>query len=532
MRRFTYYDLTEQVNRLNGEVNANSILALDRQIREHEEAIRKLKRTRNSLLNIHRLPPEVLGKIFVWNVTRKGDFGGLKKESHNFLHVCHYWLKVASRTPEVWSFWGNTPEDWERWHHCPRAAPLDLILGPDNNYHDYLDDALINSLQDRANRDTIRRVHLASDDATLLEEIISSLTPECKEVRSSRMEALLLRNSDSSLVDLSDFLTRRCFPRLHRLEVAHCKISSWDHLTSRTGALTSLNITNSSPTPTTSQLLSTFASNPALQEIELDCLTALEDDKDASSFHVALHHLEYLSLAGDFQPVFGLLNQLDYPTPIGGFTVTLSRCTYADISRTIGPYFRDHLQRCDSPQSGLGLTLSYQKNVALRVGNVGEEGSELVEMDNVVALELNFDRALSEDRLEAAALELVLNVPSNNIVYFRAYHDIVTTGGIYNMYTQLPNLKTLDLYGIWPPAVFLEYNPDKDWGFLPSLQHLTFQRSLVDNNYWIPFMTFLSRRVSSGKRLRMIKISSFRVPPDVERAIKETVERFETNWRR
>lgn len=80
-------------NRLRGEINIDSIRTLDEQIKEHKTAtiIIRLKRTRNSLLNVSRLPPEILGDIFSWNVTIKDTFGGLEERSHNFLLVCHYW---------------------------------------------------------------------------------------------------------------------------------------------------------------------------------------------------------------------------------------------------------------------------------------------------------------------------------------------------------------------------------------------------------------------------------------------------------
>ena len=57
------------------ENNRNSIRALEKQIEEHEKALIQLKRTRNSLLNVSiLLPPEILGKIFHYNVVPDGDF--------------------------------------------------------------------------------------------------------------------------------------------------------------------------------------------------------------------------------------------------------------------------------------------------------------------------------------------------------------------------------------------------------------------------------------------------------------------------
>ena len=125
------HDLTQLESRLRGEINIKSILSLDEQIREQPTTTTKLKRARNALLNVSKLPPEVLGNIFRWNVTLEDDFGGLEERSHNFLLVCHHWFEVASSTPEVWSFWGNTPKDWARWHHHSGSAPLDLVLDVD-----------------------------------------------------------------------------------------------------------------------------------------------------------------------------------------------------------------------------------------------------------------------------------------------------------------------------------------------------------------------------------------------------------------
>ena len=78
------------MNRLRGEINIESIQGLGEEIKEQEAAIVKLKRARNSLLNVSRLLPEVLGDIFRWNVTVEGDFDGLEEGSYNFLLVCHH----------------------------------------------------------------------------------------------------------------------------------------------------------------------------------------------------------------------------------------------------------------------------------------------------------------------------------------------------------------------------------------------------------------------------------------------------------
>ena len=303
------------------ETNIDSIRALDEQIREHEKAAIKLKRTRNSLLNIFKLPPEVLGKIFHCNVTPKSDFDGLGKESHNFLLVCHHWFEVASCTPDLWSFWGNSPKDWARWCHRSGTAPLDLVLhGSDYGYYDFYGTTLDEVLEDCATQDTIRRVHLAANDWGILCSILDSLTSNREEPRSSDIESFVLRNESDRPVCISKFFACYRFPKLRRLDLFDCAISSWDHLTSRTSVLTTLVLDvdrpshinyTSSPTPTTCQLLSILASNPTLRKVGLVNRAIPDDGGGESSVRVQLHHLKELRLEGGLRDVIRLLDQLE-----------------------------------------------------------------------------------------------------------------------------------------------------------------------------------------------------------------------------
>ena len=111
------------------EINIDSILALEKQIEEGIGDVTRLKRARNSLLNIStRVPPEILGHVFRWNVIPKGEFDGLRAGSYNFLLVCHHWFEVASNTPELWTFWGNNLNQWSQRYQRSGTAPLDLVL--------------------------------------------------------------------------------------------------------------------------------------------------------------------------------------------------------------------------------------------------------------------------------------------------------------------------------------------------------------------------------------------------------------------
>ena len=213
------------------EINIDFIRVLE-QIREHERTAVKLKCAWNSLLNVSKLPPEVLGNIFRWNVTLRGDFDGLDKGSHNFLFFSRHWFEVALRTPELWSFRGNTPKDWARWCNYSRIAPFDLVLDGYEYDDDHLNPTLCSIPWDQATQDTIRHVHLIAEEPELLSFIVAQLTTNHEELRSNSMESFILWSRDITLVDVPDFFVHYRFQKLQRLHLSGCEISpqSWDYL--------------------------------------------------------------------------------------------------------------------------------------------------------------------------------------------------------------------------------------------------------------------------------------------------------------
>ena len=518
----------------------DSIRALDEQIREHEKTLIKLKRTRNSLLGISKLPPEVLGDIFHWNVTLKGDFGGLDKRSHNFLVVCHHWFEVALRTPELWSFWGNTPTDWDRWYRRSGAAPLDLVLSV-RYYTDDLNDGGLNgdlcdALKDRATQDTIRCVHLKAEESKLIDNIIDELTTTGEE-RPNSMESLILWNlTGTGAVDVSHFFAHYRFPGLRRLDLTNCTISSWDHLSSRTCILTTLKLDFADPSrpsrftptptplPTTSQLLSMLASNPTLQRVALLSRAIPNGDGSESSSRVQLRHLEELRLDGNSQHVLKLVNQLDHPRNLY-LVLTLRDCDVVDISQTIGPYLRDHLQRRDKSQDGLNLLVSSATHcIDLHAGNargIDFSAPSWMGIPIFVRVRVQLPRALHEGVLRAAALDLITCVPPEEVVHFRM-HDEFATG--VDAYTRLPNLRALSVADVSLPAAFPNPNSIGEGEIFRSLEHIVLENMNVCGGDWSPLVTFLAHRVSSGSRLdTLVIISSPHMCPEVMESIRDMV---------
>lgn len=491
-------------SRLGNEVNIGSIQALEQQIKEHELAIIRLKRSRNSLLNVSRLPPEILGDIFRRNVTLTGLFDGLGEESHNFLLVCHYWFEVASCTPDLWSFWGNNLRDWTKLHLRHPTAPLDLVLYGSWNKGRSLHESLRNALQDRAMRDALRRIHLVARDSELLDSIISPLA-RCGEIRSSSVESVIIRDEGGS-VNLSDFFAFHCFPKLQHLELSNFSISSWDLLNSRTSALTTLDLNFDSPlsTPTTAQLLLILNSNPTLRRVSISGIAIPDPHSSESSLRVSLPYLRELDLNGNTRHVFGFLHKLDHPATMNSLVISAVDSTTDDISETVGPYFGDYLRRRGKSRSGLGLYLSSKDCIEIQVGDVGGiDFSALgpAQMDKFMEITIYLDQLLPD---AAAILDLIAHAPREEIVYFRTYGRPVTAQA---MSAQFPRLKALHFEGTPLPVAFPGPNPDQHADIFLSLQRVNLDRVIVPHGDWGPLTTFLARRASSGRRLDTLEIN-------------------------
>jgi len=475
-------------------------------------------------LNVSKLPPEVLGDIFHWNVTLNNDFGGLEEGSHNFLLVCRHWFEVASSTPEVWSFWGNTPKDWARWCHRSGTAPLDLVLNVKGG-GDFFGAALFRVLQDHANGNTIRRIHLKATNPDLLRSLISSLTTTSKELQLSSVESFIFRNGGNELVDVSDFFTHHCYPRLQRLELFTCKISSWDLITSRVTALTTLDLALFSlqPIPTISQLLSILTSNPTLQKVSLSVGAAPDDGSRNPPPRVSLCHLKEFKLDGYPQDIFWLLDRLEFPRHMDNLDITLYGCTVEDVSQIIGPYLRDYLQHCGRSPGGLGLSRSSQRNVELEVGDAGGIDFSVPAPARVTVfmkISIEFNQTLFDGRMVEMTLDLIAHVPREEIVYFRVCGK---PPAMEEVSARLPNLRGLHFERTPISATFPKANIDGDGEIFRCLQYIYLDRAVVGGDGWRPLITFLLWRARSGRLLHSLVIAgSYRTLPNISQgAVRE-----------
>jgi hypothetical protein len=487
------------------EINIDLILDLERQIEEGAGDIIKLKRARNSLLNISTIiPPEILGSIFRWNVIPNGGlppFGALPKGTYNFLLVCRRWFDVASHTPELWSFWGNTSEKWSQWYRRSGTTPVDLVLnqqGSTRGLNIALDGPLRDALRDRATSDTIRSLHLFND-GSLVTSVLSTLTPDDEGIRCSSIESITLYH-----VDASEFFAHHRFPKLWYLALSTgVKISSWQDLGLRTTALTtlSLKLNSVSHVPTTPQLLSILASNPRLQSITLSRYMVPRDNGDGSMVPVPLRHLKELTLAGDFHLIFRLLRRLDHPETMDKIALGVLRCTAEDILGTFGPYVQDYIQRGGRFRDGLGVHVaSYTSHVSVRINAI----SRLTRPNSMVMF-ARFEATL-QDELPLPAenklwIDFVAHIPGEHVVCLSGEASVDVVRGVV---ATMPKIRILHLTGAFLVGRFLQPDPDgplSNKKLLPSLQWLKLKNTALTEDGWSPIIPYLTHLASGGQRI-------------------------------
>ena len=506
------------------EINLDSTRALEKQVDKYERAVIQLKPTRNSLLNISTLlPPEILGTIFHWNVIPEGDFGGLPKRSYNFLLVCRHWFEVASRTPGLWSFWGNSIKDWEHRHIHHGTAPLDLALDGPGRLSNQPRDAL----RDRATRGAIRRICLRSPSAELLSSVISAIATKGEGTRSNSVESFKVVNHGGSfLVDISAFFSRYHLPKLRSLHLYRCQISSWGLLKSQTSALTRLVLTTNQlpPDPTLSHLLSILSSSPLLRDLALyhsPVFHAIGDD--APTIRVQLRHLEQLRLTGDFLRVSTLLNLLEIPDKMDNQTMVLYGCSPLHLSQTIGPYLGDRVRRRGAvPGGGIGLFAEHRRgSFCLRARDTSAgEADWFTEVTAVMV-------AQPEDReADRLGCDLIAHIPLEQVASLQTHLPILHWE---ELCVGMRNLTHLHLVDINLPRWFIESHAQKE--LLRRLNHIVITRPTLRLGRcdWTPLTDFLFNRAAIGNRISSLKLTGDHrfVDNEVVGSIERVVDVFE-----
>jgi hypothetical protein len=267
---------------------------------------------------------------------------------------------------------------------------------------------------------------------------------------------------------------------------------------------------------TSSQALSIICSSPSLREITLTGPEVADDDLWKSS-RVILANLRKLDLTGPLRPIFTLLHQIDLPRNMDDLLLELSDVTVDDVSGIIGPYLRDYLQRRRSPESGLGLELSYchgyPKFVVGDTGRGGVPPSATEWTDNSVTI---FFGDLKSDSL----LDLATYVPPEAITHLRVHNVSISTAVLS---AKFPYVREINFLKIPLDVLFSNLDQDK---MFPHLQRLciAFDRYNKCPSDGGLLKTFLDHLESFGNRLdRLELLESDHIDPRVKEEIRGMV---------
>ena len=439
------------------ETNEESIMALDRQIEEGNGDIIKLKRARNSLLNISaRVPPEILGDIFSRILFRPNPapgvdwhFNGFYKDSYNFLLVCNHWFQVASHTPELWTYCGNTLQDWKKWfRRHPQSASVDLVLNDRSpaTTQPFIDHIVQDALRDHATRDIIRQVHLMCHDGNLLSFIVPSITPEGEGVQCRSIESIDIRHPwGGPSFDVSPFFTRIRLPKLRSLLLhGSLKLPPWNHIVQQTTVLTTLSLriekSSQSSFPTASQFFSMLISNPGLQVLSLEGPVIPEDDDSSFAPQVILRHLERLYLRGELHHVTRVLERLVFPHPLNSIQVVTLNSAAENVLQNLGPYVRRYFRG----DRGFWDQLKLGAHVFPSVLAVSVKGEYRADDSNPFSASFKVlpAQGTPQDVLENLCHDFVTFIPQEHVC---AFDTNLPSNKVTDLSIAMPNIKRLGL---------------------------------------------------------------------------------------
>jgi len=522
------------------EANIHLIRTLEKQIEEGNGNTIKLKRARNSLLNVStRVPPEMLGEIFIWMLLRDTNrslrpshFDGLQNGCYNFLLVCHHWFEVACRTPELWNLWGNTLQGWKTRHHRSGASPIDLLLNGNKCDPGVLfDGPLQAAVRNHFIQDSIRQVHLQSNDSDLLTAIISLLTPDDDGTRNENIESIVWRTRGDQFVDASHFFAQSRLSKLRLLDLSgNIRISSWDGLASWTTLLTNLSLgAGGFPTPptiTASQLFQILASNPNLQELVLSDI-ALPNDAEGSDLQVPLLNLKLLSLTGDFRRVFGVLSRLILPEALDEIYLIGFDSTVEEISQTFAPYMRNYFRRDSRFQDRLGVSSrSAPGSTSIAINVLGPQAAESAQKIPFVTFTMVLDDLLTPEAQEQLLIDLIALIPREHVVFLDAKLNMKPPEGLF---FGMSNIETLCLSDVELSEGFLQPNPDgphANTKLFPSLRWLYLESVEIDDDDWGHLTAYLAHQTSGNQLISLEVLGAPHISPMVMDEIKGLVGKF------
>ena len=227
---------------------------------------------------------------------------------------------------------------------------------------------------------------------------------------------------------------------------------------------------------------------------------------------------------------FELLNRLELPDKIDCLGLTLRRCSPVDLSKTLGPYFGDHIRRRGRfSDGGLGISANRNSNnFRISVGAASGEGdSAKVVWFVVVSIDMGMRLGDEVEGVDGFCLDLMKHIPREEIISFQTPLPILRSE---ELCVRMCNLTHLHISEADLSTWFTEPDVRGPYAFkdlLRGLRHITITQLTLSGD-WGPFTNFLSRRAAVGNPISSLQLGVHpHIDEDVVEIIKRVVEDFE-----
>jgi hypothetical protein len=513
------------------EVNEVDIRKLEKKIEEGMGNAGRLKRARNTLLNISiRVPPELLGYIFLCIVGDHNRLHSLHGACYRFLFVCHRWYHVARSTPELWTFWGHKLAHWLSRFDRSGALPVDLTLSGFRGGSTFpVCRPLLAALRDHAERDIVRSLNLWSERKGVLTEVLEALTPDENQLRVSSLQTMALR-----YVDASAFMARTRFPRLTYLNLASgTHVTDWPTIANHTMALTTLALTlenDDVPSlPSIPELLCLLGRNPHLCNVTISCLWTVRIEEHSPIGPIPMHALKKISIEGGHRSVYHLLRRLHCPQSIDHMFLTTAKSGPRQILDTLGRAVRQHLRHERKFRSDLGIELHCLSDYIQLQASDTTQSADRMQRRTFATFQAHLSEDMDYDEYVQLCRDLMACVPTEEVVYFggEMAMDIVK-----QLASMLPNITDVHLVDVEVQTGFLQ--PDEggiNTKLFPSLQNLCLEDVFpLERGSWQPLREYVAQQTAEGQQISLTIIAPHgHICGTVLREIRALVTVFEVS---
>lgn len=276
---------------------------LAKEVEEHFHAIAKLRQRMNALIPVVRLPPEILGHIFLWYImvmVSDRDLDYYPTYHHRWLiitRVCHRWREVALRTPNLWTDIRLGQGSVDRvlvFMTRAKHAPLQIKASMGSTDNKWIP-AFYQIASEFGHVETLD-LTVSPETMKLLTDSIPSSAPLLRSV------AITNYPHPFKPLALPKFLTTACStPRLEELKVVNYNFNWSESILPR--SLTHLCISRAgfSPTSPCSDFVAVIRALPSLQHLELNHVfipLPVTTRLPPISLSVSLPKLSCITLAG------------------------------------------------------------------------------------------------------------------------------------------------------------------------------------------------------------------------------------------